>query len=266
MGVAIYWFSGTGNSLHVARSLAAVLPDAELIPVSAAVGKPVPPVARLGLVFPVYGGGPPALMARFIEQLCAESADYVFAVVTHAGNPSSATHITQRLLRRRGLALSAAFAVRMLTNYPPFGGAPPPAKQEKLLERGDARIREVAAALAAWPVGHVERGNILLRWLGAVIYPVFRRAVARADRKFRVDEKCNGCGLCARICPVGNIETEDERPRWCGRCEQCYACFHWCPQEAIQYGRKTAGQVRYHHPECSAADFMIPPGLRRPRR
>ena len=58
------------------------------------------------------------------------------------------------------------------------------------------------------------------------------------DRKFWVDEKCNQCSLCSKVCPVQNIALQGGNPTWNHRCEQCFACLQWCPQGAIQYGKK----------------------------
>jgi hypothetical protein len=34
------------------------------------------------------------------------------------------------------------------------------------------------------------------------------------------------------------------------------ACIQWCPQEAIQYGKKTVKYPRYHHPEVVLEDML----------
>jgi formate hydrogenlyase subunit 6/NADH:ubiquinone oxidoreductase subunit I len=47
-----------------------------------------------------------------------------------------------------------------------------------------------------------------------------------------------------------------EKPSWLHRCEQCLACLQWCPQEAIQYGKKTVKYPRYHHPEVILKDML----------
>jgi len=75
------------------------------------------------------------------------------------------------------------------------------------------------------------------------------------DRDFWTDNKCNGCEICGRVCPVGNIVFESGKPAWQHRCEQCLACIQWCPQEAIQYGKKTPAYERYHHPEVKLKDM-----------
>jgi ferredoxin len=89
------------------------------------------------------------------------------------------------------------------------------------------------------------------RIIGRIVYPLFRWGARRSAGGFSVTEACNGCGLCKNLCPVGNIELADARPRWLNRCEQCYACFHWCPQAAVQHGKKTHQQHRYHHPDVT---------------
>lgn len=43
---------------------------------------------------------------------------------------------------------------------------------------------------------------------------------------------------------------------WLNHCEQCLACIQWCPQEALQYGKKTPAYERYHHPEIKLQDLL----------
>lgn len=99
--------------------------------------------------------------------------------------------------------------------------------------------------------GLVANGRMRYRIIGRIVYPLFRWGAPRSGRGFHVTEACNGCGICKNICPVANIELADGKPRWQDRCEQCYACFHWCPQTAVQRGNKTHRQPRYHHPDVT---------------
>jgi len=255
MKTVIYWFSGTGNSLAVAKALAAQCGDAELIPISECMEGLLPPMARIGLVFPVYGWGPPALVARFIRKLNAGPGAYIFSVVTYAGSQGGTLAILRRLLQKRGLDLAAGWGVKMPENYPPMGGAPAPEKQREINGVAAEKIARIAAELQQSPRGRYETSAAVWRMLSKVVYPLFRRHVPRADRFFRADEKCNGCGICAKICPVNDIVMKDGRPEWLGHCEQCFACFHWCPQQAVQYGR-SAKQPRYHHPHTVLDDFL----------
>jgi Pyruvate/2-oxoacid:ferredoxin oxidoreductase delta subunit/flavodoxin len=254
MRTVIYWFSGTGNSLSAAKTLAEQCGDAGLVPISKAMENPPLPAERIGLVFPVYSFGPPALVARFVEKLNASPNAYIFAVVTYAGNKGGTLSILRRMLRKRGLDLSAGWGVKMPENFPPLGGAPVPEKQQAINASAAEKIGQIAAELRMSPRGQYESSMILWRLLSKAAYPFFCRFVRHADRFFSADANCNGCGICAKVCPVKDIEMMDGKPKWLGRCEQCYACFHWCPQKAVQYGR-SAKQCRYHHPATALADF-----------
>ena len=57
--------------------------------------------------------------------------------------------------------------------------------------------------------------------------------------KFSVDNNCNSCGLCTKVCPFENIELYKGKPMWHQHCTKCMACICRCPKEAIQYGKST---------------------------
>jgi hypothetical protein len=194
MKTFIYWFSGTGNSLAVAKALADQCGDIELVPMAKAIKNPPPPAARIGRVFPVYSFGPPALVARFTETLNALPDACIFAVVTCAGNKGGTLAVLKNRLQRRGLQLAAGWSVKMPDNYPPFGSAPAPEKQQTIQAAASARIKWIAAELKQLPDGQSEKTGAIGRLLSSMVYPLFQRFLPRADRFFRVDEKCNGSG------------------------------------------------------------------------
>jgi Pyruvate/2-oxoacid:ferredoxin oxidoreductase delta subunit len=263
MKTVIYWFSGTGNSLAVAKELAKQCGDAQLIPVSQGLpalspvegDNPPPTAERIGLVFPVYGWGPPALVARFVEKLNVMPSAYIFSIITYAGSPGGTLSVLRRMLQKRGLDLAAGWGVKMPENYPPLGGAPAPEKQQTVNVAAAERINKIAAELQQSPHGRHEKTKTVWKIVSRMMFPVFQKRAAHADRSFRADDKCNGCGICAKVCPVNNVAMIDGRPSWMGHCEQCYACFHWCPQQAVQYGHSTK-QHRYHHPDVALSDFL----------
>jgi len=255
MKTKIYWFSGTGNSLAVARALAEKLPDTELISIADAVNNPPEAADRIGIVCPVYAFGPPAIVERFIRKLKAEPGVAVFAVFTCASTAGASVYFLRTMLHKRGLDLSASWTVKMPENYPPFGGTPGPESQRKTHAAAEQKVEQILAQLQQGTPEIIEKPFLFWRIAGRLIYPGFRWFELRgADRFFRADSKCNGCGLCAKVCPVENICMKEGRPEWKGRCEQCFACFHWCPQQAVQYGFSSRLR-RYHHPRTSLADF-----------
>lgn len=255
MTTKIYWFSGTGNSLAVARMLAEKLSNTERIPMARAFHDPPEPADRVGLVFPVYAFGPPAIVLRFIRRLKLRKDSMVFVVCTCAITPGNTVGFVQKALHKRGADLSGAWTVKQPENYPPLGGTPGPKSQAKTQAKADEKTARIASALLDG-VLEIEPSGFFRRLIGRLVYPAFRVFESHAaDRFFRADKKCNGCGTCASVCPVENIELRGDRPVWLGQCEQCFACFHWCPQNAVQYGGSSWIR-RYHHPRTVLSDFL----------
>lgn len=44
---------------------------------------------------------------------------------------------------------------------------------------------------------------------------------------------CVGCGMCAKLCPTGNISMEGQTACSADRCTLCYRCVNRCPKQAI---------------------------------
>ena len=90
--VEIYFFTGSGNSLHVAKEMQKRLPGAELIPMVSLLHKDTieTKADTAGFVFPIHGMTMPVPVKKFIEKLNADSATYLFAIATRAGTPHNA--------------------------------------------------------------------------------------------------------------------------------------------------------------------------------
>jgi ferredoxin len=66
------------------------------------------------------------------------------------------------------------------------------------------------------------------------------------DKRFWVDEEaCIQCGLCAKLCPVDDIEGLPPHWKHDGSCTNCLACYHHCPQHAIHWGTMQRGQYYF---------------------
>ncbi len=59
-------------------------------------------------------------------------------------------------------------------------------------------------------------------------------------------EACTGCGKCAALCPMRNIEIQNDRPVWGNACTHCMACISACPENAVEYRHTSVGKPRYY--------------------
>lgn len=257
MKTVLYYFSGTGNSLSVAREIAAGLGNAQVI----AIRKPFKQqydfsADRVGIVFPVYMWGLPLIVKEFAELLGGATTPYLFAVATYGGFPAGTLPMLAKVVRGQGLTLSAGFGVRMPGNYTPMYGAQSEAAQQKNFTAAAGKIKEIVNTVRAGTAAPVEKNNWLVNaFFTSVMYWGGSKKIRTADTQFILEDSCTKCGLCARVCPAENISLVDGKPTWLHHCEHCLACLQWCPVEAIQYGGATKGRKRYHHPSVTADDF-----------
>ena len=118
MKKSIYYFSGTGNSFFVAKSLANQM-KAALKPIEAyeSLDKIDLESEIIGLVFPVYHQGLPLIVKRFVKKIQNFGGHYIFAVCTYGNSPCLSLEYLDTLLKKRNAYLSGGFSVQMPYNY-----------------------------------------------------------------------------------------------------------------------------------------------------
>jgi len=258
MKTGIYYFSATGNSLIVARDLARELGGAEIVPMTKALeAGSSQDYDCLGIVFPVYMFGLPLIVAEFLGKIQPKKDAYIFAVANYGGLPGRALTMVKKILKERGIVLSAGFGVTMPGNYTPLYGAISEERQKKMFEAEAVKIKRIASAIRERKPAFSEEGPFLINFLlYTLLYRLGSSRIPSSDKRFLATDKCIKCFICQRVCPVRNIELREGKPVWLHHCQHCMACLQWCPVEAIEYGKSTPGRKRYHHPQISANDIM----------
>jgi Pyruvate/2-oxoacid:ferredoxin oxidoreductase delta subunit len=256
MKIQMYVYTGSGNSLWIARQLALELKGAplEFMPYPSKDYKVQ--ADGVGIIFPVHIWGLPARVIQFINHLKVKPGTYFFAVAVNAGQPAATLLQLRRLMANHNLSLSPGYSLVMPSNYTPWGGPGPIHAQQQRFGEAQAKVRAIAGTALRRERSTVDRGPLWQNILFSFLYRMSFRQVRTMDKKFWADDKCNSCGVCSQVCPAANIEMNNGRPAWLHQCEQCLACLQWCPQEAIQYGEKTARYPRYHHPEIILKDLL----------
>ncbi len=108
----ILYFSGTGNCKYVAEQIAAAVGDTS-VSVEDSNGKIALEMGEIfGIVFPTHFWEILAIMREFLEKasITAERENYAFAIATYGTTPGCIGTDAKKLLQKKGIDLSAAFA------------------------------------------------------------------------------------------------------------------------------------------------------------
>ena len=249
----IYWFSGTGNSLYTAKRLSEALGNTTLVPM--ANGIPTEAVGgsdcRIGFVFPSYYGDLPRFVRVFAEGLHILPGTDLFAVVTMGAFGEGSIKALDTLFKAKELSLCYGVGVRINGNYilnydPAIFGAKSDKRIAAKLDKADRKILRIAA--------DIQSGKRLVK-TNPITAKALYKDIESLDAGFTANEKCTGCGLCERVCPVQNIVLIEGKPVWQHRCEHCVACISWCPTAAIDNGSTTQKRTRYRNPHVKAAEL-----------
>lgn len=251
----IFYFTGTGNSLYVARNIAQCQEET-LIPIAKEIEKnkslfeyQLKENELLGFVFPIYAWGPPKIVLNFIDRLSISgSKPYVFYVSTCGDEEGNTCDVIQKKLSKKGLNLSSAFTLAMPGNYMVGFNIESNEIIADKLEKSKETLKQINTLLKERQKGVFQIKKGKGAWLKSGIINLLFNGFALNASRFYATDKCTGCKICEKVCPIHTITVEN-KPVWKKECTQCFGCINNCPVQAIEYGKATIGKGRYVHPE-----------------
>lgn len=277
MNTEIYYFSGTGNSLFIAKEAQKRIPESEILPIVCLLKKDKISCKgkTIGIVFPVHALTIPIAVKKFLIKIDLSEAEYIFAIADRYGTVFHGFKTIDHLLRKKRKRLNAQFIIDMGNNDSRHGNYHVPSGEEIatyerralkkldavaeiILERGsycedikDHRFKTSSNPILAFLIERLVLGSMNIA------------AHSRGVNYFYHDDKCTKCEICEKVCLSGKISIVDGHPVW-GKntfCYMCFACLNFCPVKAVQIhdipGVKSNSKEngRYPHPYASIADM-----------
>ena len=243
----ILFFSGTGNSKHIAKIVASSLGD-EITDITPYLkeGKTGDFTSDRPFVFvvPTYSSYIPRIVEKFIKEskfTIGQKAYFLLTCGASCSRPGVVKKI-RPLCREKGLILGGVEGVVMPENYITLFAAPSEETAKKIIEKAESKLPPI--------IEKIRNGEDIFNksfptFSTYIVNPIFYKTLV-TDKHYYATDACVSCGKCVSLCPINNITLEDGKPVWHGKCTQCMACIGACPAQAIEYGNKAKNKRRYY--------------------
>ena len=246
----ILYFSGTGNSEYVARRISLETDDS-LLSITASLKSErmlkIPKSQPIVFVAPTYAWRLPRVVEAWIRKNKSLKGQKVYFVLTCGSDIGNADKYLRKLCAYKELEYMGVQEVIMPENYIAMFDIPSVELSEEIIDNAEPSIMEVCQCINGGTVIPSKKIFGTDRLKSGIVNGAFYATVVKA-KKFKVTDKCIGCGKCERSCPLHNIEIKKGKPVWGKECTHCMACISNCPVEAIHYGEKTVDKRRYRCP------------------
>ena len=238
---------------------------------------------RLGFVFPVHGWRVPKLVREFIskmkiqrEPIQREPSDataenkakaedslknrpFAYCVCT-AGDSIGLTieNLNEVIslnpsLQALGITeVSSSYSLIMPESYIglPFMDVDPKEREIRKKENAAQELAVVCEEIFDRKEGINRLVKGPIPWFFTKVVGGFFEKVLITDKRFHVEkDRCVKCGICANVCPIGDIKGgHGEYPVWLHHkdCLTCFTCYHHCPHHAIEFGNQTQKKGQYY--------------------
>ena len=235
--IHIVYFSGTGGTALAAKRLSQTFSKRDIQVQTSEIFRNDYPIIKteetLILMFPVHAADAPMPVFKWISSISKNSCLKTIVISVSGGGEISpntaARYRTVKKLTKKGFAVTNEYMLCMPSN---FIAPTEDNLAKKIIEILPRKCEKIANDI----IGNVKRkmnSNVVDRIimyicqaekLGSKIY----------GRTLKIDDNCNGCELCAKKCPMGNIMMEDNKPTFGWKCTLCMRCVYGCPLSSIR--------------------------------
>lgn len=237
---------------------------------------------RLGFVFPVHGWRVPKLVREFIGRMKVQRAEpdaagsqtlsdisgnsasagslpFAYCVCT-AGDSIGLTIENLNEVISQNPSLQALGITEVKSSYSlimpesyvglPFMDVDPKEKEIRKKSKSAQKLAVICEEIFDRKEGVSRLVKGPIPWFFTKVVGGFFENVLITDKRFHVEkDKCVKCGICANVCPVGDIKGgHGEYPEWLHHkdCLTCFTCYHHCPHHAIEFGNQTQKKGQYY--------------------
>ncbi len=260
--IALFFFSGTGNTQFVSKKITDIFRSSEecslysiekhLIDAS----KIIETSDLIGLAYPIYGSSIPLIVREFIERL-EPSDKEAFVLCTQLMFSGDGAAYGGRLLEKKGFKVLWQEHFRMPNNITDLRILT--SKKKPNYAKIDRSVEKKASKFAKRILsGKPQRkgSNFMSLLLGLLQrFPYEKIEQSAYKEAIRINhELCSMCNKCILLCPTANLESKDGLIIAKDNCTLCYRCINHCPERAMHILSKKGVKYPYQGP---SVDYRI---------
>ena len=226
--VMIFYFTGTGNSLYVAKEIEK---NPISIPQVIKQTEQIYKADKIGIVAPIYGHEMPEMVKQFIRTTTFQT-NYFFIILTFGNRHGGAVELANNFCKECGIHVDYLNLIQMVDNWLPSFDMD---EQRKIDKHVNENLSKIISDIqcekrSVQPVTDNDRQahQQYLESRSKMPEDIFQHL-------YTVNDDCIQCGICTKVCPAGCISLKNDKVIYdMKNCQTCMACIHNCPKKAIR--------------------------------
>jgi len=232
----IYVFSGTGNTLSIAKKIAEVFNakniSAKVHRIEATDPKNIDLSSTIGIGCTVACWNTYPMVKKWLKVLPVSNGTEVFLFDSMGDSSFKMIAFIAKELENKGYKIIGSKEFKMPNNFLLVENED---KKLKKLNITMPLVEKFSEDIIAGKADTVQGSfmSSLFFIFTSFVVSTWNWKLSQKMITFKIDKNiCTKCGLCADICPKNNI-TMNEFPVFNGKCEMCLRCISYCPVKAI---------------------------------
>ena len=265
MKIAIYYFSGTGNTELTVKKWQSEASkhniDCQLFKIEENPKEEVDVSSfdKIGIAYPIHAFNAPKNVNKFVNLIKKVDEKKDAFVIMVSGEYMNLNHSSDnklaRILKRRNLIVNSEYHYLMPYNM-----------IFRHTEKRAFQMYETMNALVPLDVedylltnkSHKLKKHHLVGWL-TWTFRIEQVFAPVNGKTFKINKKkCVKCMMCVKNCPTNNIEFVDGKFKFHNHCLCCTRCSFNCPTNAFSIGLLTGwkvnGKYKFKNPEVEEVD------------
>jgi NAD-dependent dihydropyrimidine dehydrogenase PreA subunit len=245
----ILYFTGTGNSLYVAKKIGG---DLLSIPQLIKNNQYIIEDDIVGIICPVYCWTAPNIVKQYLKKV-EINTNYLFIIMTYGGANHGCFNALYKIFDDKNMNVDYSNTILMVDNFSPLFDISKE-KEKSTNFYIDKKIENIKKDIFNRQSNY--KINTLKDTFASAFSPVLYKLLNHFIN-FKIDnEFCDKCKTCVNVCPKGNIQIIEKGPIIGNNCENCLSCHHNCPKSIIHV-TKESNQERFINPNIKLSELIL---------